>query len=217
MQDGVDFIRAQTVLQPASLVPEIKLYLATEVTPLWQMTEEKFEQTNMPPPFWAFAWPGGQALARYVFDNPEIVRSKRVLDFAAGCGIAAIASAKAGAARIMACDIDPLAQAATRLNAEENKVTVEDIGAVDMTKSFRKADIILAGDVCYQQAMSVTITRWLRLCAEAGVEVLLADPGRAWVPQEGLQEIVRYDVPTSRELEDRESRTVVIWKMTPVE
>jgi len=221
MGPDADFIRSQTVLQSPPLVPEIKLHLATEVTPLWQMTEEKFAQTNpgsgsgagMPPPFWAFAWPGGQGLARYVLDHPDEVRGKRVLDFGCGGGIAAIAAHKAGAARVLACDIDPLAQLAAEMNAGANGATLEIMGEIDMQKPFRKVDVILAGDVCYQQAMSATVTRWLRLSAEAGARVLIADPGRAWVPQEGLEEIVRYEVPTSRELEDRESRTVIVWKM----
>lgn len=212
--DAAAFVGAQTVMQATPFVPEIKLHLASEVTPLWQMTEQQFGETNLPPPFWAFAWPGGQGLARYVLDHPEIARGKRVLDFACGCGIAAIAAGKAGAARVMACDIDPLAQAALRLNAALNGVTVEDVGiVVKLEKPFKGADVILAGDVCYQQAMSAAVTRWLRLCAEAGTQVLLADPGRAWVPQEGLKERARYDVPTLLELEDTESRKVTVWEM----
>jgi predicted nicotinamide N-methyase len=180
------------------------------------MTEDKFGESNMPPPFWAFAWPGGQALARYVLDNPSTMRGKRVLDFAAGCGIAAIAAAKAGAARVMACDIDPLAQEATRLNAQLNGVTVEDAGVIKLEKPIKGADIILAGDVCYQQTMSAAVTRWLRFCAEAETHVLLADPGRAWVPQEGLRELARYEVPTLLELEDTEKREVTVWEMAAV-
>ena len=197
-------------------MPEIKLHLATEVTPLWQMTEQQFGETNLPPPFWAFAWPGGQGLARYALDHPEIVRGKRVLDFAAGCGIAAIAAHKAGAAQVMASDIDPLAEAALQMNAALNGVTVENIGVIKMDRPFKGADIIFAGDVCYQQAMSVAVTRWLRLCAEAGMQVFIADPGRAWVPQEGLVERARYVVPTSLELEDCESRNVTVWELVPV-
>ncbi len=207
------FIRAQTVLGTASIVPEIKLQLATEVTPLWQMTEERLKGGNLPPPYWAFAWPGGQGLARYMLDHPDEVNGKRVLDFAAGCGIAAIAAVKAGAKAAMATEIDPLALAAIELNAAHNNVAVEIRTIKDMEKAFTGADLILAGDVCYQQAMSAITLRWLHLCVAKGVRVLIADPGRAYVPQENVTELARYDVPTSRDLEDRDSRTVILWEL----
>jgi predicted nicotinamide N-methyase len=210
---AADFIRAQTATGAASLVPEIKLYLAAEVTPLWQMAEEQFRQTGMPPPYWAFAWPGGQGLARYILDHPEIVRGKRMLDFAAGCGIAAIAAMKMGAKHVMAADIDPVAEAAVQMNAALNNVAVDACRVIDMNKPFADADIIVAGDVCYQQAMSACIIRWLRLCASIGTRVLLADPGRAYVPDGGLKELARYEVPTSRDLEDRDNRTAIVWEM----
>ncbi len=208
-----EFIRAQTVLGPASLVPEIRLHLATEVTPLWHMTEERLKGGDLPPPYWAFAWPGGQGLARYALDHGDEFKGKRVLDFAAGCGIAAIAAMKAGAKSALAADIDPLAQTASRLNAAENNVEVEVSGGIDLGKPFTRADVILAGDVCYQQAMSAEVLRWLYLSLAKGVRVLLADPGRAYAPRENLTEIARYDVPTSRDLEDRDSRTVVIGEL----
>lgn len=214
--DAKAFIGAHTVIQATPFVPEIKLHLATEVTPLWQMTEQQFGETNLPPPFWAFAWPGGQGLARYVLDHPDVVRGKRVLDFASGCGIASIAAEKAGAAKSMASDIDPLAEAALQMNAGINAVRIEDVGVLRMDRSFKGADVILAGDVCYQQAMSVAVLRWLRLCMEAGTQIFMADPGRAWVPQEGLKELTRYEVPTSRELEDEEKRIVTVWEMVAI-
>jgi len=213
MPSKTDFIRANTALGTAPLVPEITLYLAAEVTPLWQMAEEQFRQTGMPPPYWAFAWPGGQGLARYILDHPQIVRGKRVLDFAAGCGIAAIAAMKMGAKQVMAVDIDPVAETAAQMNADINGVAVETCQIIDMNKAFKDADMIFAGDVCYQQAMSASIVRWLRLCAEKGADILLADPGRAYVPEDGLKEIIRYEVQTSRDLEDRDTRVVTIWKM----
>ena len=208
-----EFIRAQTVTAAASLVPEITLQLATEITPLWQLTEERLKGGDLPPPFWAFAWPGGQGLARYILDNPSEVKGKRVLDFAAGCGIAAIAAAKAGAKRAMADDIDLLAQTAIELNAAHNGVEVEIRRVTNMEKPFTGADVIMVGDVCYQQAMSVAIMRWLRLCLATGVRILIADPGRAYVPQEGIIELARYECPTSLELEDRKGRTVVVWEL----
>ena len=214
--DPVLFIRTHTQILPPSLVPEINLHLATEVTPLWQMTEERLRQGDLPPPFWAFAWPGGQGMSRYILDNPELVRGKRVVDFAAGCGIAAIAAMKAGAKSALAVDIDRLALEAIKLNAENNQVTVAISEGIDLTKPYTKADVIFAGDICYQQAMSATLTRWLRLCVERGTLVLIADPGRAYVPREGMVKVASHDVPTSLDLEDAEMRTVTVWRMEEV-
>jgi predicted nicotinamide N-methyase len=211
--DPVEFIKTQTHILSAAIVPEIKLHLATEVTPLWQMTEERLRTADLPPPFWAFAWPGGQGIARILLDRPELVRGKRVVDFAAGCGIAAIAAMKAGAKSALAIDIDPLALQAVQLNAKNNEVLVSVAKSVNFAKPLAKADVILAGDICYQQAMAATLTRWLRLCAARETLVLLADPGRAYVPQEGLTKLATYDVPTSRDLEDQDMRTVTVWRM----
>ena len=215
-RDGWDhaaFIRAGTTLGTRPLVPEILLHLATEITPIWQATEAWLERSGVDPPYWAFAWPGGQALARYVLDNPALVRGRIVLDFAAGCGIAAIACAKAGAAQVVACDIDPVAVAAVRLNAAANGVTVAMLAA-DLVGSDPAADIILCGDVCYEAPMARHILPWLRRCANAA-EVLVADPGRAYLPREGLTEVARYDVPTPLELEDRAVRTTVLYRLAP--
>ena len=214
--DPVEFIRTQTQILPPSIIPEIKLHLATEVTPLWQMTEDRLRHADLPPPFWAFAWPGGQGVSRYILDHPELVKGKRVLDFAAGCGIAAIAAMKVGAKSALAVDIDALARHAIALNAENNNVVVATSDGVDLTKPYTKADVIFAGDICYQQAMSARLTRWLRLCVERGTLVLLSDPGRAYVPQEGMIKLASYDVPTSRDLEDRDMRTVTVWRMDEV-
>ncbi len=208
--DPIAFIRTQTVIGTASIVPEIRLHLATEVTPLWKLTEERLRTDNLPPPFWAFAWPGGQGLTRYILDNPEIVRGKRVIDFASGSGIAAIAAMKSGAAQAVATEIDPLALQAIQLNAELNGVSVVNEDDLDMTKPPKKTDLILAGDVCYQQAMSAKLLRWLWLCVAQGIRVLMSDPGRAYMPREGLIQHATYVVPTSRDLEDQESRTVVV-------
>ena len=214
--DPITFIRTQTQVLPPSLVPEILLHLATEVTPLWQMTEARLKEGDLPPPFWAFAWPGGQGMSRYILDNPELVRGKRVVDFAAGCGIAAIAAMKAGAKSVLAVDIDRLALEAIKLNAENNQVVVAVSEGIDLTKPYTKADVIFAGDICYQQAMSTTLTRWLRLCVERGTLVLIADPGRAYVPREGMVKVASHDVPTSLDLEDQEMRTVTVWRLENV-
>jgi len=207
---AVDFIQQQTSLSEPSLIPELKLYLASEVTPLWQMTEERLKNGGLPPPYWAFAWPGGQGLARYILDHPEVVRNKKIVDFAAGSGVAAIAAMKAGAQKAVAIEIDPLALAVIPLNAASNHVAVDCQNGINMDKPLKDTDLIIAGDVCYQQAMSAKLMRWLWLCVANGTRVLLADPGRAYVPQDGLKECARYKVPTSRDLEDCVERTVTV-------
>jgi predicted nicotinamide N-methyase len=207
-----EFVASQTVIARAPLVPEIALHLATEITPIWQATEAWLAEQNIEPPFWAFAWPGGQALARAVLDQPSLVAGKRVLDFAAGCGIAAIAAAQAGAVLVEAAEIDPLALAAVRLNAALNGVAVATPPG-DVVGAPCRWDVIFAGDVCYEAPMTTHILPWLRGLVAAGAEVLIADPGRAYLPKAGLAPIARYSVPTTRELEDRESREVTIHRL----
>jgi predicted nicotinamide N-methyase len=206
-----DFITTHTVIGTAPLVPEIRLHLASEITPIWQASETWLDRQGIEPPFWAFAWPGGQALARHVLDHPGLVAGKRVLDFAAGGGIAAIACAMAGAAVVEAAEIDPLAVAAIRLNAALNRVAVIAL-AEDVVGSDAEWDLILCGDVCYEAPMTRHILPWLRCRAETG-EVWVADPGRAYLPGDGLDPIGGYDVPTSLELEDRTLRPTRLYRM----
>ena len=208
------FIRTHTAVARPPLVPEIALHLATEITPIWQATEAWLAKANIEPPFWAFAWPGGQALARLLLDEPARVAGRRVLDFAAGCGIGAIAAARSGAVRVEAADIDPLAAAAVRLNAALNGVSVATL-AEDLVGAPCRWDTVLAGDVCYEAPMARHILPWLRSLAAAGAEVLLADPGRAYLPREGLEPVRSFRVPTTRELEDREEREVTIHRLLP--
>lgn len=209
-----EFVRAHTAIGHAPLVPEIALHLASEITPIWQATETWLAERNIEPPFWAFAWPGGQATARLLLDEPARVAGRRVLDFAAGCGIAAIAAARSGAASVEAAEIDPLALAAVRLNATLNGVEVA-TPAGDIVGAPNRWDVVLAGDVCYEAPMTAHILPWLRGLAAAGVEVLLADPGRAYLPREGLEQLVRHAVPTTLELEDRTLREVTIHRLLP--
>ncbi|MDP9196914.1 MAG: 50S ribosomal protein L11 methyltransferase [Pseudomonadota bacterium] len=209
-----DFIRRHTVLAVPPLVPEISLHLAQAVIPLWEAMERFLGRPNPPPPYWAFAWPGGQALARFVLDHPEHVSARHVVDFAAGCGIGAIAAAHAGADGIVATDIDPLAQAAIRLNGEANgrhhlAVTGDDATGRDEPV----ADVILAGDVCYEKPMAGKVLDWLRRQAAQGVTVLLADPGRAYAPRESLDLLASYDVPVSQDVESTGIRTTRVWKL----
>lgn len=208
----VGFIRSATAIARAPLVPEIALHLATKLTPLWEATEAFLAEQNIEPPFWAFAWPGSQALARLVLDEPQRVAGKRVLDFAAGCGLAAIACALSGAALVEAAEIDPLAAEATLLNAALNGVAVAAL-ARDVVGEAGRWDTVLAGDVCYEAPMTEHILPWLRSLARAGAEVIIADPGRAYLPKQGMAPIAAFDVPVTRELEDRETRVVTLYRV----
>lgn len=213
--DAGDFVRAHTRPGQAPLVPELTLYLATEITPIWQATEDWLDTQNIAPPFWAFAWPGGQTLARYILDHPEFVAGRRVLDFATGCGIAALAAARAGARSVDASEIDALAIAATLLNASANGLNVTCLPE-DMVGSDCRWDIILCGDICYEAPMTRHILPWLHRMAGQGAEVVIADPGRAYLPRDHLSELARYDVPTSLELEDHTRRRTVLYRLHAV-
>ena len=212
--DAADFIRANTAIASPPLLPEIRLHLATMVTPLWQATEASLAEQGLPPPYWAFAWAGGQALARHVLDRPDCVRGRRVLDFGAGSGMVAIAAARAGAARIAAAEIDHFACAAIGLNAALNDAAIT-IVEEDMIDRALRADVVLVGDMCYERPLAERLVRWLRAAAGRGVTVLLGDPGRSYRPTEGLAEVARFTVPTSLELEDRETRESVVWRLMP--
>jgi predicted nicotinamide N-methyase len=207
------FVLEQTSIMRPTLVPEIELRLASDALPLWQATEDTLAATGLPPPYWAFAWPGGQALARQILDRPETVCGKRVLDVGAGGGIAAIAAAKAGAARVVAAEIDAFAIAAIRLNAAHNAVALEIIDGDPIGRTDLDAAIVLVGDLCYERPLAERIVPWLKRLAAAGAVVLLGDPGRAYVPKDGLIEIARHRVPTSLDLEDRVMRETVIWRL----
>ena len=211
--DPAVFVRRNTAIAALPLVPEIRLHLATEVTPIWQATEESLARSGLPPPFWAFAWAGGQALARYLLDHPAEVAGRFVLDFGAGSGIVAIGAAKAGAARVLAADIDDFAAAAIAANAALNGVEVDITTADVVGTADRHWEVVTAGDVCYEQPMAGRVTTWLRSLARGGRVVMLGDPGRAYLPADGLSERSRYIVPTNRDLEDRDSREGVVWRV----
>lgn len=206
------FIGAQTTLATPPLVPEIRLHLATEITPIWEATEATLAKMNLPPPYWAFAWPGGQALTRFLLDHPDWVKGKRVLDFAAGSGLSAIGAARAGAAKVEAAEIDDYALAAIALNARVNEVAIE-LVRDDLVGAEPRWDVVLAGDVCYERPMAERVIAWFRALAGRGVAILMGDPGRAYLPQSGLVELARYQVPTSLELEDRTLRETIVWRL----
>jgi predicted nicotinamide N-methyase len=208
------FIQSQTALATPPLTPEIKLHLATEITPIWEATEATLAANNLPPPYWAFAWPGGQALTRFLLDHPQWVRGKRVLDFAAGSGLGTIGAKMAGAGKVQANEIDDFAIEAILLNAAANSIAI-DVLRHDLIGRSEGWDVVLAGDVCYERPMADRVIPWLRSLAGAGVTVLMGDPGRAYLPAQGLVEVATYDVPTSRELEDRELRVTRVLRLMP--
>ena len=211
--DPALFVGRNTEIAAPPLVPGIRLHLATEVTPIWQATEDSLARGAVPPPFWAFAWAGGQALARYLLDRPETVAGRAVLDFGSGSGLVAIAAAKAGAAHVTATEIDPFAAAAITANAALNKVEIAVLTAGLLEAEEADWPVVTAGDICYEQPMAKRAMEWLRRLTGRGSRVLLGDPGRAYLPTSGLRELARYQVPTSRELEDRESREGIVWEV----
>jgi predicted nicotinamide N-methyase len=217
--DTKNFIRTHTTLKAPPLVPELRLHLASEAMALWSETEAlatglKSGLGNLPPPYWAFAWAGGQALARYVLDHPEDFAQKSVLDFGAGSGLLAIAAAKVGAVPIIAAEIDAFALAAIEMNAAANDVFVEPL-ATDIIGTNSRWDVILAGDMCYERPLAERLTQWLRSLAAEGTRVLLGDPGRNYFPQGGVTRLATYSVPTSRELEDRDMRETSVYLLLP--
>jgi predicted nicotinamide N-methyase len=205
------FIRAHTRLLPVPHAPEIVLHLADEATALWQKTEEELGEMGLAPPFWAFAWAGGQALARYILDRPALVAGRRVLDFASGSGLVAIAAAKAGAAHVEACDIDPFAATAIALNAAANGLRVE-ARLTDCVGADAGWDIVLAGDICYQQDIAERVTVWLSNLHRRGAVVLVGDPGRSYLPTDRLEALATYAVPVTRALEDAEIKRTSVWR-----
>jgi predicted nicotinamide N-methyase len=213
--DRAAFIRRNAAVLAPPLTPEIRLHLAHEATELWELTEEELERTGLPPPYWAFAWAGGQALARYVLDNPETVRGRDVLDFGSGSGLVAIAAAKAGAARVTAAELDEFATAAIRLNAALNGVAIE-LADGDVLEAppgpWRTA---LVGDMFYERELAARAEPWFRRLAQAGALVLVGDPRRSYFPKQGLTELARYSVAVTRALEDSEIRDTGVFRLEP--
>ena len=208
----MSFVRSHTKLASPPLVPEVRLHLASAITPIWQASEDWLQRNGAAPPFWAFAWPGSQALARHVLDHPQLVAGRRVLDFAAGSGLAGIACMQAGAAQVEAAEIDPLAAEAITLNAAANGVAVT-VTAADLVGAECRWDLILCGDVCYEAPMTRHILPWLRRLASTA-PVWIADPGRAYLP-DGLETLASFAVPTTLELEDQTVRTTRVLRLRP--
>ncbi|MEA1843297.1 MULTISPECIES: class I SAM-dependent methyltransferase [Agrobacterium] len=209
--DPERFILDNTGIMHPPHVPELRLHLATEAHELWLKTEEELEEIGLPPPFWAFAWAGGQGLARYILDHPESVSGKRVLDFASGSGLVAIAAVKAGAAAVVAADIDPWTETAIRLNAALNGVAIDFTGR-NLVGTPVEADVLLAGDVFYDRAFADLLVAWFLELADRGVTVLVGDPGRAYLPKQRLYAEATYQVPVTRALEDSEVKKTTVWR-----
>jgi predicted nicotinamide N-methyase len=207
------FVLDNTRLAPVPLAPEVRLRLADEAIELWERTESD-QGGQMPPPFWAFAWAGGQALARYVLDHPDLLAGRTVLDLAAGSGLVAIAAMKAGAAHVTAVEIDELAVAAIAINAEANGVAVTPLLA-DVLEQEPDAAVVLAGDVFYSREMTRRMLDYLRRAARNGATVLVGDPGRAYLPREHLTLLAEYDVPVPQTLEDTPVKRTTVWSVNP--
>ena len=222
-ENPLAFILENTILKQPSLVPELELYLADEAIPLWQMTADELDQAEIPIPFWAFAWAGGQAVSRYIFDTPDLVQGKRILDIGSGSGLVALSALKAGATSVVANDIDPLAILAIGANAKANalpdRLSFESQDILDapapLSSSSAGYDMIFAGDICYEEPMSSRMVDCLKRYAEAGSTVILGDPGRTYLPRELLKELAVYNVPTPLELEDSDLRRTTVWALPP--
>jgi predicted nicotinamide N-methyase len=212
--ETIGFIRGRTAPAPVPLAPEIVLHQATELTLLWRATASELHAWD-DSPYWAFPWAGGQALARHVLDHPELVRGQRVLDFAAGSGLVAIAAARAGAAAVVAADVDPFCRAAVLLNARLNGVEVAFREGDPIGAPLPGTEVVLAGDVFYERALAERALAWFRALAAAGVRVLAGDAGRAYAPRAGFVEIAVHDVPTSVEIEDGPVRRARVLELLP--
>ncbi|MCI3181033.1 nicotinamide N-methylase [Caulobacter sp. CCUG 60055] len=213
ISDRRAFILANTRLQRPPHTPELSLHLADEITPIWRMTEDELGAMGLPPPFWAFAWAGGQALARWLIDNPHEVAGKRVVDFASGSGLVAIAAMKAGAASALAADIDVFCEAAVAVNAEANGVAVAFTGVDLLDAPPPEVEVITAGDICYEKPLAERVLAWLKTARDQGTRVLIGDPGRSYFPKEGLEFLAEYQVPTTRELEDMAVKKTGVWAL----
>jgi predicted nicotinamide N-methyase len=194
------------------LVPEVRLHLAHEALPIWQKTEDELGEIGLPPPFWAFAWAGGQALARHVLDHPDIVCGKSVIDVASGSGLVGIAAMKAGATRVLCADIDLFAVSAISLNATLNQVEVA-VTADDVLDALVEEQVILVGDLFYEKGVASRCYAWLLSTKQRGADVLIGDPGRTYLPKDKLEKVMEYNVPVTRDLEDMEIKKTAVWTL----
>ena len=212
--DRARFIRENTTLMAPPLVPELQLHLAHEAVPLWQKTEEELGEMGLAPPFWAFAWAGGQALARHVLDHPELVGGKRVIDLASGSGLVGIAALKAGAVSVVAADIDAFSVEAIGINADINRVCIEATGRDLLEQPATGADVILVGDLFYEKVLAKKVFAWLEEAEGRGIVTLIGDPGRSYLPRDRLTKLGEYKVEVTRDLEDAEVKLTSVWRLS---
>jgi predicted nicotinamide N-methyase len=206
------FIHANTRLLVPPLVPEVRLHLAEESLAIWQKTEDELGAMNVPPPYWAFAWAGGQALARYVLDNAQLVAGKAVLDLGSGSGLSAIAASKAGARSVLAADIDRMALAAIALNAAANGVAVDTTSDDLLGRAPGASDVLLVGDLFYERALADQVLAYIEAAAGQGVPALVGDPKRNYFPTDRFEVLAEYQVPVTRDLEDAEIKRTTVWR-----
>jgi predicted nicotinamide N-methyase len=207
------FILANTKLLAVPLVPEIRLHVAEESLAIWRQTEEELGRMNVPPPWWAFAWAGGQALARYVLDNPALCAGRRVLDLGAGSGLAGIAAVTAGAASVLAADTDPFASAAIALNAAANGVALEATSDDLLSAAPSRFDLVLVGDLFYERTLAERVLACIQASRGDGAAVLVGDPRRSYFPRERFCQLVEYSVPVTRDLEDMVIKRTSVWQL----
>ena len=213
LDDARSFVRANTRVVGIKGLEPIRLFQADEITPIWQATQDDLEARNVAPPFWAFAWAGGQGVARYLREHPDLVEGERVLDLAAGSGLIAITAMMSGAAEAFANDIDPTAEAAIALNAELNGVCVTFTTGNLIAGPTPDVDVILAGDIFYEQEMGARFHAFLLAARRLGVDVLVGDPGRAYAPRTGLELVAEYQIETSIEIENAAVKTAYVWRL----
>ncbi|MBK9078418.1 MAG: methyltransferase [Hyphomicrobium sp.] len=206
------FVRDNTHLMAPPLVPEIRLHLAEESVPIWQKSEEELGEMNVPPPFWAFAWAGGQALARYLLDHPALCNDQSVIDLGAGSGLTAIAAAKSGARSVLAADIDQFARTSCRLNAAANGVAVTVTGDDLLKMPATKAGVVLIGDLFYERALADQVIAYVDKAKALGAAVYIGDPQRSYFPRDRFTLLASYQVPVTRELEDSEIKKTAVWR-----
>jgi predicted nicotinamide N-methyase len=208
------FVRSACRLGPVPQVAEIRLHLAGDVLGLWQRTEDEFG-ADQPPPFWAFAWPGGQALARYVLDHPGLVAGRSVLDLGSGSGLVAIAAARAGAATVVASEVDPLAVAAIGLNARANRVPALSVVGDVLDGDGTGAEVVLVGDVWYSRPLAERVLGFLDRVMAGGASVLTGDIGRAFLPRDRFRVLDARDIPVMAGLEDSGVKRTMVWEPIP--
>ena len=209
-----NFVKSHANLSHPSLVAELKLWLADESTELWHATETALNSINLPPPFWAFAWPGGQAIARFIIDNPELIFKKRILDFGAGGGICSLAAAYSGSKEVVAVDLDPFAAIVQSMNSEANSLKIETVTQNASELTLDNFDIILAGDVFYDRTESRIAVEFLLDAVKNGITVFIGDPGRTYLPDWLKTPIANYSVPTSKDLEQKTVTVTNVWMIT---